>query len=131
MVYGTEAIIPAELGVPFHRILHFFEKNNTKLLKENLDLIEELRERTFIRIQRYKNTMVNAHNRGVKTQSLQVGDFVLRRVDTLKPAGKLDPTWEGPFKVTVVIDEGLIRLKTLKDVHYHNLGTFTASRSIT
>ncbi|KAL0445717.1 UNVERIFIED_CONTAM: hypothetical protein Slati_1699600 [Sesamum latifolium] len=92
LVYGTEAIIPAELGIPSHRVMHFYEECNNDLLKESLDLIEELREKTFIRIQRYKNTMINSYNKRVKARSFQVGDLVLRRVDTLKPVGKLDPT---------------------------------------
>ncbi|KAL0427703.1 UNVERIFIED_CONTAM: hypothetical protein Slati_2945100 [Sesamum latifolium] len=54
LVYGTEAIIPTELGIPSHRITHFSENHNSKLLKENLDLLEELREKAFIRVQRYK-----------------------------------------------------------------------------
>ncbi|KAK4394296.1 hypothetical protein Sango_1900400 [Sesamum angolense] len=29
LVYGMEVIIPAELGVPSHRVLHFFEECNT------------------------------------------------------------------------------------------------------
>ncbi|KAL0290209.1 UNVERIFIED_CONTAM: hypothetical protein Sradi_7054700 [Sesamum radiatum] len=39
LVYGTEAIIPAELGMSSHRILNFSEESNRDLLKENLDLI--------------------------------------------------------------------------------------------
>ncbi|KAL0406124.1 UNVERIFIED_CONTAM: hypothetical protein Slati_3926300 [Sesamum latifolium] len=49
LVYGTEAIIPAELGIPSHRVMHFSEECNSNLLKESLDLIEELREKAFIR----------------------------------------------------------------------------------
>ncbi|KAL0433973.1 UNVERIFIED_CONTAM: putative enzymatic polyprotein [Sesamum latifolium] len=33
LVYGTEAIIPAELGIPSHRVMHFFEECNSNLLK--------------------------------------------------------------------------------------------------
>ncbi|KAL0449058.1 UNVERIFIED_CONTAM: hypothetical protein Slati_1462200 [Sesamum latifolium] len=99
LVYGTEATIPAELGMPSHRVMNFSEECNAKLFRESPDLIEELRERAFIRIQRYKNTMINSYNKRVKARSFQVGDLVLRRVNTLKPVGKLDPTWEGPYKV--------------------------------
>ncbi|KAL0420632.1 UNVERIFIED_CONTAM: hypothetical protein Slati_3086100 [Sesamum latifolium] len=111
LVYGTEAIIPAQLGIPSHRIMHFLEGHNNELLKENLDLLEELREKAFLRMQRYKNIMINAYNRRVKARSFQVGDLVLRRVDTLKPVGKLDPTWEGPYKIMSVIGRGAYRLE--------------------
>ncbi|KAK4390356.1 hypothetical protein Sango_2098900 [Sesamum angolense] len=104
LVYGTEAPIPAELGIPSHRIMHFNEESNSQLLKEHLDLVDELRETTFIRTQRYKSTMINAHNRRVKTRHFQVEDLVLQRVDTLKPVGKLDPKWEDPYEIYKIIE---------------------------
>ncbi|KAL0404026.1 UNVERIFIED_CONTAM: hypothetical protein Sradi_2043400 [Sesamum radiatum] len=48
LVYGTEAIIPAELGIPSHRVINFSEECNENLLRENLDLIEALREKAFL-----------------------------------------------------------------------------------
>ncbi|KAL0352562.1 UNVERIFIED_CONTAM: hypothetical protein Scaly_1644900 [Sesamum calycinum] len=54
LAYGTEALIPAELGIPSHRIMHFNEESNSQLLKEHIDLINEIREAAFIRTQRYK-----------------------------------------------------------------------------
>ncbi|KAL0427927.1 UNVERIFIED_CONTAM: hypothetical protein Slati_2967500 [Sesamum latifolium] len=114
LVYGTKAIIPAELGIPSHRIMHFSENHNNELLKENLDLLEELREKAFIRIQRYKNIISNAYNRRVKTQSFQVEDLVLRRVDALKTGGKTGSHMEGPYKVTSVIGRGAYRLEDLE-----------------
>ncbi|KAL0355487.1 UNVERIFIED_CONTAM: Gag-Pol polyprotein [Sesamum radiatum] len=113
LVYGTEAIIPAELGTPSHRIMNFSEECNRDLLKENLDLIEELREKAFIRMQRYKITMINSYNKRVKARNFQVGDLVLRRADTLKLVGKLDPTWEGPYKITGIIGRGTYELEDL------------------
>ncbi|KAL0411615.1 UNVERIFIED_CONTAM: hypothetical protein Slati_3751200 [Sesamum latifolium] len=91
LVYGMKAIIPAELGMPSHRILHFNEEHNSQLLKEHLDLADELRETAFIRTQRYKSTMINPHNKRVNARHFQVGDLVLRRVHTLKSVKKLDP----------------------------------------
>ncbi|KAL0463124.1 UNVERIFIED_CONTAM: Retrovirus-related Pol polyprotein from transposon opus [Sesamum latifolium] len=111
LVYGTEAIIPAELGMPSHRVMNFSEECNENLLRENLDLIEELREKAFLRVQRYKNIMISSYNRRVKSRNFQVGDLVLRRADALKPIGKLDPTWEGPYKVTSVLGKGAYELE--------------------
>ncbi|KAL0367029.1 UNVERIFIED_CONTAM: hypothetical protein Sradi_3593000 [Sesamum radiatum] len=69
LVYGTKAIIPAELGIPSHRVMNFSEDRNENLLRESLDLIEELREKAFLCMQRYKNIMINSYNKRVKTQS--------------------------------------------------------------
>ncbi|KAL0456475.1 UNVERIFIED_CONTAM: hypothetical protein Slati_0986700 [Sesamum latifolium] len=114
LVYGTEAIIPAKLGMPSDRILHFDEDHNSQLLKESLDLVGELQETAFIRTQRYKSTIINAHNKKVKSRHFQVGDMVLRRVDTLKPVGKLDPKWEGPYKITKIIGNDAYELEDTK-----------------
>ncbi|KAL0446345.1 UNVERIFIED_CONTAM: hypothetical protein Slati_1762400 [Sesamum latifolium] len=129
LVYGTEAIIPAELGIPSHRVMNFSKECNENLLRENLDLIEELREKAFLRIQRYKNIMINSYNKRVKSRSFQVGVLVLRRADALKPIGKLDPTWEGLYKVTSVIGKGLTSWKTQRVAPCLDHGTFTISRN--
>ncbi|KAL0451526.1 UNVERIFIED_CONTAM: hypothetical protein Slati_1130700 [Sesamum latifolium] len=129
LVYGTEAIIPAELGLPSHRVMHFSEECNENLLRENLDLIEELREKAFLRIQRYKNIMINSYNKRVKSRSFQVGDLVLRRVGALRPIGKLDPTWEGPYKVTSILGKGAYKLEDPEGRPCLDPGTFTISRN--
>ncbi|KAL0415764.1 UNVERIFIED_CONTAM: hypothetical protein Slati_3408300 [Sesamum latifolium] len=129
LVYGTEAIIPAELSIPSHRVMNFSEECNENLLRENLDLIEELREKAFLRVQRYKNIMISSYNRRVKSRKFQVGDLVLRRADALKPIGKLDPTWEGPYKVTSVLGKGLTSWKTQRVGPCLDLGMFTISRN--
>ncbi|KAL0445373.1 UNVERIFIED_CONTAM: putative protein K02A2.6 [Sesamum latifolium] len=67
LVYGTEVIIPAELGMPSHRVMNFSEECNENLLRKNLDLIEELREKAILRVQRYKNIMISSYNRRVKS----------------------------------------------------------------
>ncbi|KAL0444777.1 UNVERIFIED_CONTAM: hypothetical protein Slati_2200400 [Sesamum latifolium] len=130
LVYGTEAIILAKLGMISHRVLHFTEEDNSQLLKEHLDLVDELRETSFIRTQKYKSTMINAHNKRVKARHFQVGDLVLWRVDTLNPVGKLDPKWKGPYKITGKIGNGAYELEDAKERplsrpwNVHNLRRF-------
>ncbi|XP_071700532.1 uncharacterized protein [Rutidosis leptorrhynchoides] len=41
LVYGTEAVIPAEVLVPTDRIMEFDEQQNDDALSENLDALEE------------------------------------------------------------------------------------------
>ncbi|KAL0405965.1 UNVERIFIED_CONTAM: hypothetical protein Slati_3910400 [Sesamum latifolium] len=97
--------------MPSHRILHFTEEDNFQLLKEHLDLVDDLQDTTFIRTQRYKSTMINDHKKRVKARHFQVGDLVLRRVDTLKSVGKLDPKWKGPYKISRMIGNGAYELE--------------------
>ncbi|KAL0386196.1 UNVERIFIED_CONTAM: hypothetical protein Sradi_3013900 [Sesamum radiatum] len=130
LVYEIDAVIPVELGMPYHRVMNFSEECNKDLHKESLNLIEKLREKAFIRIQRYKNTMINSYNKRVRARSFQVGDLVLRRVDTLKPVEKLDPTWKGPYKITGIICRGAYELENLEGRLYQGFGTFTILKSI-
>ncbi|GKD74156.1 reverse transcriptase domain-containing protein, partial [Tanacetum coccineum] len=49
LTYGTEAVIPAEIGMPTHRTSSMNEKTNDQELRLNLNLLEERREIAAIR----------------------------------------------------------------------------------
>ncbi|GJR26334.1 reverse transcriptase domain-containing protein [Tanacetum coccineum] len=49
LTYGTEAVIPAEIGMPTHRTSSVNEKTNDQELRLNLNLLEERREIAAIR----------------------------------------------------------------------------------
>ncbi|XP_071731366.1 uncharacterized protein [Rutidosis leptorrhynchoides] len=44
LVYGSEAVLPAEIAIPTERMLSFNQNQNSKDLRTNLDLLEERRE---------------------------------------------------------------------------------------
>lgn len=44
MTFGTEAVIPAEIGISTYRMKTFEEGENNVGMRENLDTIEEVRE---------------------------------------------------------------------------------------
>ncbi|KAL0398238.1 UNVERIFIED_CONTAM: hypothetical protein Sradi_2167100 [Sesamum radiatum] len=51
-------------------------------------------------------------------QGMRVGDLVMRKAEASGPIGKLDPKWEGPYKVMEIVNAGAYRLQHLngKDV---------------
>ncbi|GKC24609.1 reverse transcriptase domain-containing protein [Tanacetum coccineum] len=49
LTYGTEAVIPAKIGMPTHRTSKLNEKTNDQELRLSLDLLEERREIKTIR----------------------------------------------------------------------------------
>ena len=53
LVYGTEALIPVEIGVGSARVEKFDEQVNQEVLRENLDLIDEKREKACMRLEAY------------------------------------------------------------------------------
>ena len=54
------------------------------------------------RLARYQDLMAKHYNSKVKHRDLKVGDLVLRKVMGIvrdPTQGKLDPNWEGPYRI--------------------------------
>ncbi|GKV26048.1 hypothetical protein SLEP1_g35410 [Rubroshorea leprosula] len=90
LAFGTEAVIPIEIGVPSFRVTHFDEGRNGQLLQENLDLLDDVREEARLRTLVYKK----AGLMGFETRF-----------------GKLAPNWEGPYTVAEVPHQGAYILR--------------------
>ncbi|GFY95426.1 hypothetical protein Acr_10g0008110 [Actinidia rufa] len=116
MVFGTESVIPVEIGMPSFRVSTFNKETNEAELRLNLDLLEERRESAELRQTAYKCQVAKYYNQRVRHRSFLPGDLVLRKVtlSTKEPnAGKLGPTWEGPYKVIKVSRPGTYWLEDL------------------
>ena len=53
LVYGSEAMIPVEVGIPSLRRRWTREESNNEHLAQDLDLLDERREQPLIRIAAY------------------------------------------------------------------------------
>ena len=49
LVFGTEAVIPAEVGLPSYRVENYAKQENNVALLKNLDFLEEKRDQATIR----------------------------------------------------------------------------------
>ena len=98
LVYGSEAVIQAEIGLPSPRMMTFVLKENEQELRTNLEALEERRELAAIREAKYKEVMAKYYNNKVRVNSFKPGDLVLRKneVSRAEGLGKLTPNWEGP-----------------------------------
>ena len=117
LAYGLEAVIPLEVGLPTIRSEVFEELNNNQVITRDLDLAEEKREATLIRVAAYQQQLSNSYNKKVHPREFKVGDLVLRQVtgNTQVPGeGKLGPNWEGPYKVTAMTGKGAYRLEDME-----------------
>ena len=103
------------------------------MMVERLDLLEEYREAATIRLVEYQQELARHYNRDVKMKEFGTGDLVLRKAvghmrDT--NAGKLAPTWEGPYRVTAITGAGAYYLEELDEKplprpwNVHNLKKF-------
>nr|GEZ68202.1 reverse transcriptase domain-containing protein [Tanacetum cinerariifolium] len=91
LTYGTEAVIPTEIGMPMYPTAAVDVVSNDKELWLNLDLLEELRERAAICEAKAKSKMTNHTVAG----------------------GKLGPKWEGPYEVTEALGDGAYKLRSM------------------
>ena len=116
LAYGTEAVIPLEVGSPSLRVNFYHDQRNDLYLRENLDLVEELREKARLRTTEYQRRMARYYNRQVRERHFLPGDLVLRKAEASKPleaAGKLAANWEGPYQILESLGKGAYRLKAL------------------
>ncbi|GAU47407.1 hypothetical protein TSUD_403880 [Trifolium subterraneum] len=87
MVYGADAMIPAEVDPSSWRRATLTAEVNNETLKENMDLLEE---------------GISRRRLGAET------------ADGKKKGGKLAPNWEGPYRIQEAFGGGAYRLETLK-----------------
>ncbi|GJX56322.1 reverse transcriptase domain-containing protein [Tanacetum coccineum] len=71
LTYRTEAVIPAEIGMPTLRTTKIDMVQNNEALKLNLDLFEEKREQAAIREARSKAKMEKYYNSKVRNTSFK------------------------------------------------------------
>nr|GEV88570.1 hypothetical protein [Tanacetum cinerariifolium] len=77
LAYGSEAVIPAEIGMPTYRTIQWNEAENEEEMRLNLDLIQERRETTTIREAKYKKKVEQYYNKRARPVSFKVGDFYI------------------------------------------------------
>ena len=116
LTYGTEAVIPVEVGVTSTRRVAFNEEENDDKLRLNLDCLDEVREEASCQMTKYQRKMAKYYNKRVKLRQLDIGDLVLCKGTTATKdpvQGKLGPTWEGPYRVVHYSRRGSYHLETL------------------
>ncbi|KAL2248305.1 UNVERIFIED_CONTAM: Transposon Ty3-G Gag-Pol polyprotein [Sesamum indicum] len=118
LVYGSEAIIPAEIGEETQRIAQYDPGENDQARAFDLTIVEEKRDAAYAKILHHKTLMMRQYNKRLRPRELQIGDLVLKKVEVSKHVGKLDPEWEGPFKVIEIRRKGSY---VLQDTNGRNL----------
>ncbi|GJS07923.1 reverse transcriptase domain-containing protein [Tanacetum coccineum] len=113
LTYGTEAVIPTEIGMPTLRTTEVDVVRNDEALEVNLDLLEERREQAAIREAKSKRKIEKYYNAKVRSTSFKPRDLVYRNNDAshAEQGGKLGPKWEGPYEVTELLGKGAYKLR--------------------
>ena len=79
-MYGSEAVLPADLIWTSPRIEQYDEGEAEHTRRLELDSIEEVRVNATLQSARYLQGLRRHYNKNTQSQSLQVGDLVLRRI---------------------------------------------------
>ena len=93
LAYGTEAMIPLEIGLPSTRVEQYREPDNSECRRADLDLLSELRREAQLRMAFYRQKVARYYNAKVKLKLFRPGDLVLRKAEVSKPLDreKLSP----------------------------------------
>ncbi|KAM0919737.1 hypothetical protein ACQ4PT_007914 [Festuca glaucescens] len=120
LVYGVEAVLPAEVkhGSPW--VMAFDEARQDDLRKDDLVLLEEAHCRVTVRATLYQQGLRRYHSRSIGARTLEAGDLVLRRILSREGLQKLSPVWKEPFRVTHTARPGAARLETEDGVQVPN-----------
>ncbi|KAK3034315.1 hypothetical protein RJ639_032655 [Escallonia herrerae] len=117
LAFGTEPLIPVEIGLPSLRLCTYDPDKNDEALRCNLDRLDKQRDRAQIRLAAYQQRVSRYHNRRIRPRAFRIGDLILHRVEASTPrdaTGKFSPNWEGPYRVT--------KYGGLGSYHLENLG---------
>ena len=131
LVYGTKAISPVELAIspvelviPTPRVVleenqeSTDDTNNERRLVD-LEGLEEEREMTRMRSQRYQQGMAKAYAQTLHPRSFTEVQLVLRAVEHVRKnvpgPSKFAPKWEGPYIIRKAYESGYYYL-TKEDV---------------
>nr|GEY73599.1 reverse transcriptase domain-containing protein [Tanacetum cinerariifolium] len=116
LTYGTEAVIPVEIGIPSLRCSMVNKVKNDEGLLITVDLLEEKRELAAIAEEKHKRKMEKYYNSKVQNSILKPRDLVhssneaSRKEDT----GRLGPKYE----VVEALGDEAYKLWTRKGRHF-------------
>ncbi|XP_070014872.1 uncharacterized protein [Nicotiana sylvestris] len=115
LVYGTKAVIPAEVEITYLRIIQEGELNDVEWIQsryEQLTLIDGKRMNAICHGQLYQNKMSRAFNKRVKPTQFTPGQLVLKQISPHQDEakGEFSPNWQGPYIVHRVLTGGALIL---------------------
>ncbi|XP_027067852.2 uncharacterized protein [Coffea arabica] len=115
LMYGMEAVLPAEVEIPSLRILMEAKLEEAEWIQqrhEQLSLIDEKMLNAICHGQCYQKRVARAYNKRVRPRIFTEGDKVLKHILPVQEEakGKFAPNWQGPFIVQKILLGGALIL---------------------
>ncbi|XP_075086296.1 uncharacterized protein LOC142169003 [Nicotiana tabacum] len=117
LVYGTDAVIPVEVGEPSLRYFRESGHQNDDSRRQELDEVEERRDMAYVRMVAQKQQAECYYNTRAKIRPLKVGDYVLKaktQASKYPREGKLGTNWDGPYKIMAATSKGSFTQATME-----------------
>ena len=115
MVFGSEAILPADVAFRAPRVENYSEENSDQAQLIDVDSLEEECLVTYVWMTKYLDGLWRYYNRNVNDRFFVVGNLVLRMKQKTDGMHKLSSPWEGPFIVKAVTRPGSYRLSDMDE----------------
>jgi hypothetical protein len=106
MVYGSEAVLPSDIAFGAPCIQNYDENEAEATRCTDIDSTEEHCLTASIQHARYEQQLWRYHDRNVHERDFNVGDQVLRRIQSTTGAHKLSSPWEDSFVVSGIVVPG-------------------------
>ncbi|XP_015160229.1 uncharacterized protein [Solanum tuberosum] len=115
LVYGSEAVIPAEVEIPSLRIIQEVGLDDVEWIHsrhEQLMLIDEKRMDPVCHGQLYQNRTTKAFNKKVRPQQFTPGQLLWKKIfpHQGEAKGKFTRNWQGPYMTHRVLSGGAVIL---------------------
>ena len=116
LTYGTDVIIPTEVGMPTARTAVQGQRNEDDELARHLDWTNEARVAASIRMAAYQQKVAAYYNRRVRPRIFKEGSLVLRKIfenTADEGAEKFQANLEGLYVVSKANKNGSYHLQIL------------------
>jgi len=119
-LYGSEAVLPADLIWTSPRIKQYNEGEAEHTRKLEIDSTEEIRVNATLQSTRYLQGLRRHYDKNMQPCAFQIRDLMLRRIQKTDGCHKLLSPWEDPFIVSKVTRPGSFELMTEDGVPVRN-----------
>ena len=117
LVYGEDAILPAEIAIPSARVAMASLTTPDEISRfAHLDTLEERRAKAERFADKYRQRTAKYYNQKVKERIFNVDDIVMKiapHVQRNEKAGKFAANWQGPFMISKAAESGYYHLKRM------------------
>lgn len=86
LAFGIKAMILVEVELAIVWTWNFYKTTNLNRLRAKFDYLEKIQDQAHLKIATYWQRVAQYYDLNMRSKAFHMGDFVLRRVEVLRPA---------------------------------------------